>query len=104
MFDFKTAAAAAGGRCSAVLSALLARQVVMPLLYANERMLRDIGLSRADIADSLSGPLNSDPSQLLIAKINEKRRSTDTGASRQAAVAANDSEPPAVPLPRSEAA
>jgi hypothetical protein len=47
----------------------------VPLLYANERVLRDIGLSRADIVDSLSGPLCADPSQLLIARINTRRES-----------------------------
>ena len=105
MFDFKTAAAAAGGRCSAVLSAILARQVVMPLLYADERMLRDIGLSRADIVESLSEPLCADPSQLLIARINEKRKSAVASAQRKAVIAANDSAPlPAVPQPRPKAA
>jgi hypothetical protein len=94
MFDFKTAAAAAGGRLSAAVSAILARRVVMPLLYADERMLRDIGLSRADIIDSLAEPLGTDPSQLLIARINKKRKS----------IPANDAGSPLAPQARSAAA
>jgi hypothetical protein len=64
---------AIGRRLSAGLSAVIARRAITPLLYANERMLRDIGLTHGDIVDSLSGPTGTDPSQLLIARIYERR-------------------------------
>lgn len=70
MFDFKRAASAVGRGFSKAFSAYLARRAIMPLLYANERMLRDVGLSRADIVDCLSGSLCADPSRLLIARIS----------------------------------
>jgi uncharacterized protein YjiS (DUF1127 family) len=73
MFEFKRAARALGRGFSKIFSAYLSRRAIAPLLYANERMLSDIGLSRHDIVDSLSGPLCADPSQLLIARIDERR-------------------------------
>jgi uncharacterized protein YjiS (DUF1127 family) len=97
MRDFvRTAALGAGSFLSSFATAILARRAITPLLYANERMLRDIGLSHSDILDSLSGPLGADPSQLLIARINERREAVrDTPASvrlveRKAAKAKND--------------
>jgi len=65
-------------------------------------MLRDIGLTRADVVDCLSSPLEADPSRLLIARINERRR--DAGAARKAAIAANDIEPVLAMRTRSRAA
>ena len=100
MRDFvRTAALGAGRFLSSLATAILARRAITPLLYANERMLRDIGLSHSDILDSLSGPLGSDPSQLLIARINERREAVrDAPASvrlleRKAAAAANNASP-----------
>jgi hypothetical protein len=97
MFDFvRTAALAAGRFVSRSFTAILARRAVTPLLYANERMLRDIGLSHDDILDCLSGPLCADPSQLLIARINERREAIRGAPAsvrllhRKAAMAAND--------------
>jgi len=72
MFGFKTAALAAGRRFSRLFSAFFGRRVIVPLLYANERMLRDVGLSRADIVDCLSGSLCAAPSRLLIERINAR--------------------------------
>jgi len=103
MFDFRTAVAAAGRRGSAVVSAIMARRLILPLLYANERMLRDIGLTRVDVVESLSGSLCADPSQLLIERINKRRAVPD--AHRNTAIAANDAEsPPAVSQTQSLAA
>jgi|SRR6185312_16945477 hypothetical protein len=64
---------AIGRRLSVYFSAVLARRAITPLLYANERMLRDIGLNHDDIVDSLSAPHGGDPSQFLIARIYERR-------------------------------
>ena len=111
MFDFLRMAASAFGRClSSLATAILARRAITPLLYANERMLRDIGLSHDDILDCLSGPLCADPSQLLIARINERREAVrDAPASvrllqHRAAIAANDASPQAGASVRSRAA
>ena len=87
MFDFKTLAATAARRCSALVSAILERRLILPLLYADDRMLRDIGLSRADVVESLSSPLRANPSQLLIERINGRREAAS--ARRKAAIAAN---------------
>ena len=73
MFTFKAAAGAVERRISVFFTGILARRAIAPLLYANDRMLRDIGLSHADIVDSLSGQICVDPSKLLIARINERR-------------------------------
>ena len=95
MRDFvRTAALGTGRFLSSLATAILARRAITPLLYANERMLRDIGLSRADIIDSLAEPLGTDPSQLLIARINKKRKS----------IPANDAGSPLAPQARSAAA
>jgi uncharacterized protein YjiS (DUF1127 family) len=72
MFDFKRAVETAAQGFSRLFAAYLARRAVMPLLYANDRMLRDIGLSRADVVESLSGSLSADPSRLLMARINAR--------------------------------
>ena len=95
MFDFKRAVEAAAQGFSQLFSAYLARRAVMPLLYANDRMLRDIGLSRADVVESLSGSLSADPSRLLMARINAR---AEAGRVRKvtrpkANVSANDAKP-----------
>ena len=103
MFEFKAAAAAAARKLSTIVTAALARRAVMPLLYANERMLRDIGLSRVDIVDSLNGSLCADPSQLLVERQQERRNAEPAvrrsepakprAMSRPDSIAANDEMP-----------
>lgn len=89
MFDFKRAVEAAAQGFSKLFAAYLARRAVMPLLYANDRMLRDIGLSHADVVDSLSGSLWADPSRLLITRI--KARGEAASAAKVARPKANAS-------------
>ena len=48
------------------------RKSIRPLLSVDERLLRDIGLTRADVVDCLSSPLADDPSDLLIARRRER--------------------------------
>ena len=68
MFDFKTSGLRPPrGLLDAVSAIWRGALIDAACLYANERMLRDIGLSRVDVVDSLSGSLCADPSQLLIA-------------------------------------
>jgi len=98
MLDFKNAAAAAGVRLSRCFTAFLGRRAIVPLLYANDRMLRDIGLSRGDVIDSLSGSFCVDPSRLLMARINERRGNTKPAyLNRQAATPANNAKPRTAP-------
>jgi uncharacterized protein YjiS (DUF1127 family) len=86
-------------RLSAWFSAILARRAITPLLYANERMLRDIGLNHDDIVDCLAAPHCADPSQILIARIYERREALrDAEASarllqRKAGLAVSDVRP-----------
>jgi uncharacterized protein YjiS (DUF1127 family) len=98
MFDFKRAVEAAAHGFSRLFTAYLARRAVMPLLYANERVLRDIGLSRADVVDCLSGSLAADPSRLLMTRINARAEATRTpqgtpSARPKVSVSANDAKP-----------
>ena len=46
--------------------AWVARRQVMTLLEADDRMLADIGLTRADVIGSLEAPLDRNPSHQLI--------------------------------------
>jgi hypothetical protein len=86
-------------RLAAWFLAVLARRAITPLLYANERMLRDIGLNHDDIVDCLAAPHCADPSQILIARIYERREALrDAEASvrllqRKAGLAASDVRP-----------
>ena len=95
MFDLKRAVEAAAQGFSKLFAAYLARRAVMPLLYANDRMLRDIGLSRADVVDSLSGSLWADPSRLLMTRIKARAEAArgPKVARPKVNVSANDAKP-----------
>jgi|GEM_PF-3290946 len=51
-----------------------ARRQVMGLLEADDRMLADIGLTRADVVGSLEAPMDVDPSHQLIRARAERLR------------------------------
>lgn len=54
------------GRCvRAVVTALLHRRQVTSMLELDDRMLKDVGLVRADVLGALAGPMMTDPSMLL---------------------------------------
>lgn len=59
---------------ASVLRALSHRLEVRRLAYLDERMLKDIGLTRTDVAGALSEPLFRDPSRLLVRSLDERRR------------------------------
>jgi hypothetical protein len=57
------------GQCIySAFKAAAARRAIRPLLAVEERFLRDIGITRADVIDCLSSPLADDPSELLKAR------------------------------------
>ncbi len=68
----KKRAASAGNRITELIAALLMRSAIKPLLYIDDRSLADVGLSRADVIESLSTPLTTDPGRFLA--LRAKRR------------------------------
>jgi uncharacterized protein YjiS (DUF1127 family) len=59
---------------TAVLRALAHRREVTRLLAADDRLLKDIGLTRSEVAGVLDGPLFRDPSILLARSVEWRRR------------------------------
>jgi uncharacterized protein YjiS (DUF1127 family) len=59
---------------TAVLRALSNRREVTRLLASDDRMLKDIGLTRSEVAGVLDGPLFRDPSVLLARSADWRRR------------------------------
>lgn len=50
------------------------RRSVETLLYADDRMLADIGVTRSDVLGALSAPLHDDPSTILVRARHDRRR------------------------------
>ena len=59
---------------ASVLRALSHRVEVRRLASMDDRMLRDIGLTRTDIDGALSEPLLRDPSMVLVRSVEGRRR------------------------------
>ena len=57
MFDIASLAATVGARIASARGAAMTRRAIVPPRYTDERLLRDIGLSRADVIDGLSSPV-----------------------------------------------
>lgn len=55
--------------------ALKNRRAAWTLAGMDERMLRDIGLSRSDLRDAYAEPLWRDPTDILAARVRDRRRS-----------------------------
>lgn len=49
------------------------RRVMSELAGLDDRMLRDIGLTRADLRDATSGPTFADPTRTLVQRATERR-------------------------------
>jgi len=52
------------------------RRVISQLAEFDDRMLRDIGLNRADLRDAASVPLAHDPTDMLVLRATERRAAT----------------------------
>lgn len=74
-------AAAATGLIGAVMgtlnfiTAVARRRHLIQLGEFDDRMLSDIGLTRADLRDAASGPLWQDPTSVLVVRSVERRAS-----------------------------
>ncbi len=53
--------------------ALHRRRILAELGEFDDRMLRDIGLTRGDLRDAVAGPLWQDPTSVLVVRAVEKR-------------------------------
>ena len=60
-------------RLGAIGRAIAGRRVLRELASFDERMLRDIGLSRHDLRSAAAEPLYRDPTALLAGRIDESR-------------------------------
>ncbi len=76
------------------------RRAVFTLLEFDDRMLRDIGLTRSDVASALSGRAADDPSQRLVTLREEKRLARRSGAAMPPSLLPPALTPPALQPPR----
>jgi uncharacterized protein YjiS (DUF1127 family) len=60
-------------RVGAIGRALAGRRVLRELASFDDRMLRDIGLSRSDLRSAAAEPLYRDPTALLAGRVDESR-------------------------------
>jgi len=66
-------AATAAGRVTGALAGWRHRHATLQLARADDRLLADLGLTRGDLNDALSGPPWEDPTILLRARALERR-------------------------------
>jgi hypothetical protein len=59
----------------ALIASILLRSAIKPLLEVDEESLLAVGLSRADLIESLSTPFTTDPTELLASRSKEARSS-----------------------------
>jgi uncharacterized protein YjiS (DUF1127 family) len=62
-------------RTRQVAEILKNRRDAMTLAGLDDRMLADIGLTRGDVRDAFSEPVWSDPTTILVSRVNERRTS-----------------------------
>lgn len=73
MFDFIRLAQTAGRHFMAAYRNSAARRAMRPLMAMDERMLRDIGLTRGDVVGCFSSSRPADSYECLIAQREEQR-------------------------------
>ncbi len=66
-------------RSRQVAQILKNRRDAMTLAGLDDRMLADIGLTRGDVRDAFSEPVWSDPTTILVSRVNERRGSRRRG-------------------------
>ncbi|MFG1294178.1 DUF1127 domain-containing protein [Xanthobacter variabilis] len=49
------------------------RRVMARLAALDDHMLKDMGITRADVCDAVSEPLGADPTRLLVLRATERR-------------------------------
>ena len=84
---FAGIASAAGRLGRRVVTAWRHRRDATMLASFDERMLRDIGLTRTDLNDALSEPVWRDPTAILVSRVHERRinrRRTSVGLTQKA--------------------
>lgn len=59
------------------------RQVMADLAHLDDHMLRDLGVTRADVRDAAAAPLFEDPTQLLVLRARERRAAERLAAWRR---------------------
>ena len=77
----KRATASAYGRARALAAALSHRREIKRLYALDDRMLKDIGLTRSDVIGALSEPLFRDPSTVLVARVQKREAGARTAPS-----------------------
>lgn len=84
-------AARIGGTLSAMVRAYRGRRSLRTLIDADDRMLRDIGVTRDDVRWALEAPAGQDPSSLLriraVSRRAAERAEFDAAAAARAAEA-----------------
>lgn len=70
------------GFAAALWTAMINRRAVMRLSELDDRLLRDIGLTRNDVRSSLAEPWHVDPSQRLSLRRLERKSNRNTARSR----------------------
>ncbi len=58
------------------------RQMMAELSHLDDHMLRDIGVTRADLRDAAATPLFEDPTQTLVTRVRERRAAARLAAWR----------------------
>ena len=74
----------------AIVHAASGRRVLGELSRLDDRMLRDIGISRSDLRDAAAAPRLSDPTLLLFRRAAERRAASKRGPSARLAAATRD--------------
>lgn len=67
-----------------LVSAFRDRREVMNLAEFDERMLKDIGLTRNDVASALAQPIHHNPSWVLVRCVGQRRDAATSVAARKA--------------------
>ncbi|MFG1402767.1 DUF1127 domain-containing protein [Xanthobacter sediminis] len=67
------AAAWAVTRLAVVARTIESRRVMTDLAALEDHMLKDIGITRADVRDAVSAPLGADPTRVLVLRATERR-------------------------------